>query len=602
MTSAGVGEARRTITRRKLLKAAVLGTATVSVFSLTGCESTRKLTDAAKLTCLHRTIVFGAERVSGLPYKKLAYGPGEKIVVREDFAMASAKRADTRKSLAAFGHLTDLHIVDAAAPGRMEFTRPLDDGGDPYLKFAGDWRPQEMLTVQVLDSMVRKMNAIGQGPVGGRKLDFVISTGDTADSRLHNELTAAINALNGKEATTNVASAGYQGVQDNEPAPASLQQTIWHPEPTPAETERDDWIAKRGYPTVPGYLKAAVEPVKTAGTQTPWYAGYGNHDALDHGFMELQSPRAKLTERLNTGNRLLLGLPEGVSFNAFFDKLKGLDEAGVEKLLDSMPQRKVAASAERRPVSRKEFVKAHLDNPGPNGPAGHGFDDANATNDTAYYRFQMAPGVVGIMLDSTQQNLNGDGCVGMQQAQWLEEQLDSVSSRSYTASGDEQKRSVADQLVVIFSHHPASTFVREIDESGPSAGGLTGDAMIQFLGRFPNVIAWVNGHLHRNKVWSHQSAFHKGGFWEINTASHIDYPQQSRTIEIVDNGDNTLSVIAVLFDHAAIEDITYDGEQTPASLAALSLELAMNQPGLDLAERAGAAGDRNVELLLRKPF
>ena len=52
---------------------------------------------------------------------------------------------------------------------------------------------------------------------------------------------------------------------------------------------------------------------------------------------------------------------------------------------------------------------------------------------------------------------------------------------------------------------------------------------------FPNVIALVDGHTHANKITPHSrpaSSQIGGGFWEISTASHIDWPIQSRIIEI----------------------------------------------------------------------
>lgn len=41
------------------------------------------------------------------------------------------------------------------------------------------------------------------------------------------------------------------------------------------------------------------------------------------------------------------------------------------------------------------------------------------------------------------------------------------------------------------------------------------------------------------------------GFWEISTASHIDFPQHARILELVDNGDGTLSIFGTLVDHPA---------------------------------------------------
>jgi hypothetical protein len=40
----------------------------------------------------------------------------------------------------------------------------------------------------------------------------------------------------------------------------------------------------------------------------------------------------------------------------------------------------------------------------------------------------------------------------------------------------------------------------------------------------PEVVASINGHTHRNTVVAHARP-ECGGLWEINTASHIDWPQ-----------------------------------------------------------------------------
>jgi hypothetical protein len=137
-----------------------------------------------------------------------------------------------------------------------------------------------------------------------------------------------------------------------------------------------------------------------------------------------------------------------------------------------------------------------------------------------------------------------------------------------------------------------------------------GDAVRDLLLRFPNVVAWVNGHTHRNAVTPFArpagSPF-PGGFWELNTAAHIDWPQQSRVVELVDNGDGTLSIFGTVVDTAAPES-NRGRLDSPVALAALSRELAGNDwqsrarpvPGVD--GRRGAVQDRNVELLLPAPF
>ena len=93
----------------------------------------------------------------------------------------------------------------------------------------------------------------------------------------------------------------------------------------------------------------------------------------------------------------------------------------------------------------------------------------------------------------------------------------------------------------------------------------------------------------------------------------MDWPQQSRLVELVDNGDRTLSVFGTIIDHAAPAAVppgtgsTFNLNSTIA-LAALSRELGLNDwqsrtrsaPGA--GGRRGTLADRNVGLLLPAPF
>ena len=66
-----------------------------------------------------------------------------------------------------------------------------------------------------------------------------------------------------------------------------------------------------------------------------------------------------------------------------------------------------------------------------------------------------------------------------------------------------------------------------MDNVSDGSGRLTGPQVRDLLLRYPNVIAWVNGHTHRNQVLPHARPAGSavgGGFWEINTAAHIDWP------------------------------------------------------------------------------
>jgi hypothetical protein len=87
----------------------------------------------------------------------------------------------------------------------------------------------------------------------------------------------------------------------------------------------------------------------------------------------------------------------------------------------------------------------------------------------------------------------------------------------------------------------------------------------------------------------------------VLTAAHVDWPQQSRIVELVDNRDGTLSIFGTLVEHAAPARPTGIGAGRILDLASWSRELSFNDPQANPAA-VGTAGDRNVELLLPAPF
>ena len=138
-----------------------------------------------------------------------------------------------------------------------------------------------------------------------------------------------------------------------------------------------------------------------------------------------------------------------------------------------------------------------------------------------------------------------------------------------------------------------------VGTGGDPSPRVLGDTLTSYLLAQPRVIAWVNGHTHRNQITPHARTDGSGGFWEINTASHIDYPQQARLIEVTENNDGTLSIFTTILDHAG--PASYGGKLTSTlALASLSRELAVNDPQLD-PTYPGTPTDRNTELLVGKP-
>jgi metallophosphoesterase (TIGR03767 family) len=282
----------------------------------------------------------------------------------------------------------------------------------------------------------------------------------------------------------------------------------------------------------------------------------------------------------------------------FIAGLLQLDPAAVALQLSQGERRLVTPDTERRIVDRATTIAEHFITSGR--PAGHGFTVANRATNTAYYRFDRGP-VRGIVLDTVVSSGGANGSVDPAQYAWLEAQLQAVSSHWLAPSGEVLRRKgVPDRYVLIFSHHT----IGSMDNVADGSGRLGGPQVRDLLLRYPNVVGWVNGHTHRNEVLAHARASGSavaGGFWEINTAAHIDWPQQSRVVELADNLDGTLSIFCTIVDHRG--PVSPGGRLSgTVALASLSRELAANDWSERSDARRGDISDRNVELLLPDPI
>ncbi|MBX7132740.1 MAG: TIGR03767 family metallophosphoesterase [Fimbriimonadaceae bacterium] len=551
-------------------------------------------------------------------YYRLAQTPGWPLIVREELAVAKPDRRGRRKAIAAFVHLTDTHIIDSQSPARAPFLRKYSTGTGPNgINFADAFRAQEALSTYVSEAMVQRVNSLRAAPITGAELSFAVSTGDNGDGKGTIELQNYINCLDGGPVVSNTSGQGYVGWQDdyifaptdNSVSDAERQEIYgqyYHPNQVPSQWAGrifpDDFKRDYGYPDHDGLLSAATQNFSATGLRMPWYSGNGNHDGLVQGNFNLEGGTLDLMDQLAEGTFMIMDLPESVSPLEFLECLETANQACIEKLLSESPSRTVPADPKRKIHSNQDFVQMHLNSPAFPGPVGHGFTQANLASGKLYYSFQVAPGVKGIMLDTVNYAGGADGSLGSIQAEWLEGELREVSSRYTNGLGQIVETGAANELVVIFSHHNLQTM--ENTQADPTDPIRLGAAEVEaLLHRYPNVVLWVNGHSHINRVWSHADPTGRTpGFWELNTASHIDFPQQSRTVEIVDNLDGTLSIFGILLDHMAPSVTNAHGTYSILDIASISRELAANDPLIPWPNQIGAPSDRNVELVLRKPF
>lgn len=551
-------------------------------------------------------------------------------------------------------HLSDIHIIDAESPLRIEFLRHRRGFELPDAEFQAAFRPQETMTAQVTEAMVRQINNLGSGPVTGRDFDLAISTGDSGDNHQDNELERMIALLNGGMVTPYSGSGSYEGVQDDHPSPLFCQ--FWHPDPArgdersaedhdvclPCDNDTrktcdgdprfgaNKWSLCQCFPDYPRLLDHVVRPfkatglIKANGRKLPWYVTYGNHDRLLQGNFPIRPGRHRTDalETIATGGSKLLELPEHFRADEPLEQ-KGLVDLFLFEFLNpfdsnldmrpflerwrSGPSRSISADPQRHLWSDREFMQKLLKNPHEQHPPGHGFGPKNLASGNLYYTFDLTTEdpltIRGIVLDTTNPGGLSGGSIDRPQFKWLETQLQAAHTSYYDVDGElRETGNSEDRLVVIFSHHDSTT----LDNTFPVPGLLSDRAKAEelegLLHRYPNAILWLNGHTHYPRVFAHRDPTDRTpGFWEVNTPSLIDFPQMARLVELVDNNNGSLSIYATLIDHGGPAN-PKNATEPLLRLASISRELAVNDPLLDMSNQIGWPKDRNVELLIESPL
>jgi hypothetical protein len=132
-----------------------------------------------------------------------------------------------------------------------------------------------------------------------------------------------------------------------------------------------------------------------------------------------------------------------------------------------------------------------------------------------------------------------------------------------------------DRWTIVVSHQPL----------GSSVGG---EEILALLDSAPHVIATLSGHTHRNQIAPRITGH--SGYWQISTASLIDYPQQARALRIVATAGGGVAIETWMLDHV-----------WPGPIGTISRELSfLDAQGGRPRGFAGTRADRNATLYVRR--
>jgi metallophosphoesterase (TIGR03768 family) len=306
------------------------------------------------------------------------------------------------------------------------------------------------------------------------------------------------------------------------------------------------------------------KPYKAAGLDTtiPWYQTLGNHDHFWIGSIPVDYSLRKdlrqsyISDEVFATGDVLRDRTRINSRDCYMGVLDGstpygdLIKAGPVGNFNCAP--KVVADPDRRSLLRTEWMNEFFKTS--SSPVGHGFNLSNVNNGFACYSFvpKSTVPIKVIVLDDTQKedddsaDIHGHGFLDHARWAWLKKEL---------ADGD-----AAGQLMIIAAHVPINV---EVTAPNSEMGwwlnpqnAVTLPNLIAELQSHPNLIMWVSGHRHLNTVKAFiapdPNAPEKG-FWQVETPSLRDFPQQFRTFEIYLNSDNTISIVTTDVDPAVKE-------------------------------------------------
>jgi 3',5'-cyclic AMP phosphodiesterase CpdA len=426
---------------------------------------------------------------------------GDGYVVRSLVAGDGVAAPDLGEPMLRFVNLSDSHILDDEASAVMT-GNVLDPALDAAIANTSAQRLQEEFTDEVLDAMEARINEC-QASVPS---ELMIATGDLTDNMTLNELRRYIDNLDGEYAAPTAfehycgyaGGAGLAGRPDPNSAPAACPDADRATNATLAGRTVADSQAPTPDPDDATYVLAPTRTVRQLGEST-------TQSLLDGTYTAAPGLPASLRDSQHR-----LAIPHYAVF--------GNHDGAVRGTLVYQDGFQYGARAFGRYFTgnQREFINEFFFTSGE--PRGHGFDNAgprlhddDPRND-GWYSF-AAGGVRMIVLNTIIDGVTEGsplrdpsalekGGMSAEQLAWLDAELGDADADGAPA--------------LVFSHHPSRSF-----HDAANAAAL--DAI---LAEHDSLVAHIAGHTHEHRVRS------TAGFWQVETASLIDWPQEGRIVEV----------------------------------------------------------------------
>jgi 3',5'-cyclic AMP phosphodiesterase CpdA len=226
--------------------------------------------------------------------------------------------------------------------------------------------------------------------------------------------------------------------------------------------------------------------------------------------------------------------------------------------------------------------------------SGHGLSELTTGG---YYSFDPTPYVHCIVLNTADFNPDinlpletlSQGVLHKDQFAWMKTEIEKNQ----------------DKLCILFAHHGPNAFSPFVKDNNKNY--ISTQKLKNALMSYDNVIAFVDGHTHVNKIVA-ETAGNGKGYWDINTCGVADWPQEWRRITVRDNGDGTGTIVCTMHTYSP-EILTQEKYQMtdPVTKQLLPVVYDIGVPIRTVSEEendvsaAGGVQDRDVNLAFAIP-